>query len=145
MIPALLKRMFPSTFSPSLVNSGTSADSYISRSATNSSSVSSASSAGSFHSQASGISSFSNGSSQQLSRTIFLGDLSIYCTEKDICQVFSSFGAIESIHLKRIPQGQTHYLSYGFIRYQTRQSAEHALAALDGVVFLGRPLRYEID
>jgi RNA recognition motif-containing protein len=84
---------------------------------------------------------FANNSYQQLSRTIFLGDLSIYCTEKDICQLFSSFGAIESIHLKRIPQGHSHFLSYGFIRYQTRQSAEHSLASLDGVVFLGRPLR----
>lgn len=77
----------------------------------------------------------------QPSRTLFLGDLSIYCTERDICQVFASFGPIESIHLKRVPQGATAHLSYGFVRYKHRLSAETALTSMQGAIFLGRPLR----
>lgn len=77
----------------------------------------------------------------QPSRTVFVGDLSIYCTEEEVCQLFTPFGTIETMSLKRVQEGKNYYISYGFIKYQSRASAENAIAALNGVLFLGRPLR----
>lgn len=77
----------------------------------------------------------------QQSRTLFLGDLSLYCTEKEIFQVFTSFGPIVSIHLKRVPQGPATHLSYGFVRFQHRYSAETAMISMQGALLFGRPLR----
>ncbi len=77
----------------------------------------------------------------QQSRTLFLGDLSLYCTEKEIFQVFTSFGPIVSIHLKRVPQGPATHLSYGFVRFQHRSSAEAAMISMQGALLFGRPLR----
>lgn len=74
------------------------------------------------------------------SRTIFVGNLSIYCQESDIWELFSAFGPIESIHLKTSTQGRGG-LTYGFIKYSDRSCADNALQALNGKLLLGRPLR----
>lgn len=76
-----------------------------------------------------------------LSRTIFVGDLSIHCTEDDICRLFSPFGKIESISLKRVQEGKNSFLFYGFIKYEQRSCGETAIAAMNGKLLLGRPLR----
>ena len=72
--------------------------------------------------------------------TLFLGDLSVYCTEKDIRKLFRPFGTIEAIRVKRGSSNKTN-LSYGFLKFSTRESADQALRALNGVMFLGRALR----
>eukprot|EP01039_Chlorochromonas_danica_P000455 gene455-492_t len=74
------------------------------------------------------------------SATLFLGDLSVFCTEKDIRKLFRSFGSIDAIRVKRGSSSKTN-LSYGFIRFADRQSAENAFHQLNGVMFLGRALR----
>lgn len=73
-------------------------------------------------------------------RTLFLGDLSIHCTEKDVQMLFKPFGSIESIKIKH---GYTHqhHSVYGFIRFATLDSAVRAIECLQGAVLLGRPLR----
>jgi RNA recognition motif-containing protein len=72
--------------------------------------------------------------------SLFLGDLSIYSTEKDIRQLFKNYGVIETVRIKRGSSGKPH-LSYGFIKFRDRESAERALRELNGTVFLGRALR----
>lgn len=74
-------------------------------------------------------------------RTLFLGDLSVYCTEKDVKEFFQPFGPIEAIKLKRGSSDRNH-LSYGFIRFIHPESAQLALERGNGAVFLGRPIRY---
>ena len=74
------------------------------------------------------------------STTLFLGDLSVFCTEKDIRKLFRPFGTIEAIRVKRGSSSKTN-LSYGFIKFSTRESAEMALDQLNGILFLGRALR----
>lgn len=74
------------------------------------------------------------------STTLFLGDLSVFCTEKDIRKLFRSFGPIEAIRVKRGTSSKTN-LSYGFIKFVERESAENAFHQLNGVMFLGRALR----
>jgi RNA recognition motif-containing protein len=77
----------------------------------------------------------------QTSRTVYVGDLSVYCTEDEICRLFSPFGTIESVSLKKVNEGTNYYLAYGFIKFGTPQSAEASIQALNGILFLGRPLR----
>lgn len=74
------------------------------------------------------------------STTLFLGDLSIHCDEKDLRELFHPFGIIEAIRVKR--NGTDHSsLSYGFLKYSTRESAETAMLHLSGVMFCGRSLK----
>lgn len=70
------------------------------------------------------------------SATLFLGDLSI----QEIYKLFEPFGPIESIQLKRCEKKKPH-LSYGFIKFAYRQSAEEALKQVNGSIFLGRAIR----
>lgn len=71
------------------------------------------------------------------SRTLYVGDLSVYCTEKDLGQVFSTFGPVESVHIRRA----TAQIAYGFVRFKHRASAEAALASMQSTILMGRPLR----
>jgi RNA recognition motif-containing protein len=75
--------------------------------------------------------------------TLFLGDLSIYCEEKDIFELARRYGPVESIQIKRTDDGQVRkpHLSYGFVKFVQPESAEAAFSSLNGVVFLGRALR----
>ena len=74
------------------------------------------------------------------SATLFIGDLSIFCTERELYQLFEPFGPIESIQLKRCEKKQMQ-LSYGFIKFAFRQSAEEALRKVNGSIFIGRAIR----
>jgi RNA recognition motif-containing protein len=77
---------------------------------------------------------------QVVPRTIFVGNLSIYCSESELAEIFSAFGKIESIHLKKKEQGN---LSYCFVKFTQRAAAEYAIASLNGNILHGRPLRFE--
>lgn len=73
--------------------------------------------------------------------TLFLGDLSVYSTENHIRELFQPYGKIENIRIKRGNTTKPH-LCYGFIKFENKSCAERALAELNGVMFLGRTLRY---
>lgn len=72
-------------------------------------------------------------------RTLFLGDLSIYCNEQVIHEVFSRFGVIEQIRLKNASMNNE--LSYAFVTYVYRDDAENALRQMNGTMLLGRKIR----
>lgn len=72
-------------------------------------------------------------------RTLFLGDLSVHCSEIDIRQAFQPFGIIEQIRLKHASVNKT--VSYGFITFVYREDAVSAMENLNGTMFLGRMLR----
>jgi RNA recognition motif-containing protein len=74
------------------------------------------------------------------STTLFLGDLSIFCNEQEIFNLFQPFGPIESVQLKKCEKKKPH-LSYGFIKFAYRQSADQALQQTNGQIFLGRAIR----
>lgn len=73
-------------------------------------------------------------------RSLFIGDLSVYCTERDVQELFQPFGPIEAIKLKRGSIDRNH-LSYGFVRFVYPESASAAMGHLQGTVFLGRPIK----
>jgi cold-inducible RNA-binding protein len=73
--------------------------------------------------------------------SLFLGDLSAFCTERDIHETFSPYGDILEIKIMRSEDSQRN-LSYGFIKFASSAAAKKALNGLNGVLFCGRNLRY---
>lgn len=72
--------------------------------------------------------------------TIFVGDLSIYCSEKDLFEAFKHFGGIEAVRIKRGGPEKVNLL-YGFIKFATKEEAENALKVMNGHILLGRAIR----
>ncbi len=72
--------------------------------------------------------------------TVFVGDLSVFCTEQDLQNLFAPFGTTKDIRIIR--ENKSHQpLSYGFVEYSDRESAQRAISALNGELFKGRCLR----
>ena len=72
--------------------------------------------------------------------TLFLGDLSVFCSEKDIAQAFSGFGNILDLKIKRNNETNAS-LCYGFITFDYPSEADNALKIMNGENLCGRPLR----
>lgn len=71
---------------------------------------------------------------------LFLGDLSIFCTEKDIEDAFSSYGEIVNVRIQRSKE-TSRALSYGFIEFSCETAAVTAMNEMNSYVLKGRPLR----
>ena len=79
------------------------------------------------------LSSFGNNS-------LFIGDLSKFCTEAELENLFTGFGQILDVKIKRNNNtGKT--LSYGFVTFANEEIANNAMKSLDGTLFCGRKLR----
>ncbi len=70
--------------------------------------------------------------------TLFVGDLSVYCTEKDLLELFCSFGTIEAVTIKRHGNKSS---CYGFLRFKRRQDADRAKQQMNGYLVHGRKMR----
>ncbi len=77
-----------------------------------------------------------------LASTLFVGDLSVICSEINLYELFSRFGVIESVQLKKSDRDpQRPHLGFGFIKFSTRESAARALQEMNGYFFLDRSMR----
>jgi nucleolysin TIA-1/TIAR len=74
-------------------------------------------------------------------KTLFLGDLSRFCTEIELEELFSQHGHVLETKISRTSTGIS--LGYGFICMAERGQAEEAMKNLVGVVLSGRPLRID--
>ena len=74
-------------------------------------------------------------------KTLFLGDLSRFCTEIELEELFSQHGQVLETKISRTSTGIS--LGYGFICMAERGQAEEAMKNLVGVVLSGRPLRID--
>ena len=72
-------------------------------------------------------------------KTLFLGDLSYFCTEDDLFNLFSGYGPINTIRVQRGVSGEP--LLHGYIVFHSPMSARQALVDMDGLAFMGRNLR----
>jgi RNA recognition motif-containing protein len=75
-----------------------------------------------------------------INRTLFIGDLSYFCREEHIHNLFSQFGPVDCLSIKR-GKSTGDCLMHGFIQMSSVQAAEDALKALNGQVFMGRRMR----
>lgn len=73
--------------------------------------------------------------------TVFVGDLSIFVGEGDLLLAFEPFGTVLDVKVMRCEETQKN-LSYGFVKFADAQSAAAAMAALNGKLLCGRPMRY---
>jgi RNA recognition motif-containing protein len=71
---------------------------------------------------------------------IFVGDVSFFCVDYDIFQLFSQFGRVLRARIKKSDKdGRT--LMYGFVDMENVHEAEKAVAQLHGSRFQGRDIR----
>ncbi len=75
----------------------------------------------------------------EAARTLFLGDLSYFCTEDDLCTLFSPYGRILTVRVRRGVTGES--LMHGFIALDTAEGAQRAIIDLDSFEFMGRNMR----
>jgi RNA recognition motif-containing protein len=75
----------------------------------------------------------------EFEKTLYLGDLSYFCTEDDLFHLFSPYGPLVAVKVHRGKTGNP--LLHGFVSFQQEAHASLALAELSGVQFMGRVLR----
>lgn len=68
---------------------------------------------------------------------LFVGNLSWTATEDDVRNAFAEFGEIVEVAIPRDERDRSR--GFAFVTYSTSESAEAAIAALDGQNFMGRP------
>ncbi len=71
---------------------------------------------------------------------VFVGDLSFFCREYDLYDLFSRFGYVLKTRIKR-SERDSRTLMYGFVVMQKLEEAQRAVEALHGYRFLGRDIR----
>lgn len=77
----------------------------------------------------------------RLRRSVFVGDLSFFCTEIDLANAFSRFGHVITVEIKRGRHGDS--LLHGFVEFDNDTAAERAIQFMNGRKWMGRRLRYE--
>jgi RNA recognition motif-containing protein len=73
--------------------------------------------------------------------TLFVGDLSIFCTEDDVREAFATYGEPLEVKIIRCEETKKN-LSYGFVKFATSEAATNAIEALNGTMLCGRPMRF---
>jgi RNA recognition motif-containing protein len=74
-----------------------------------------------------------------ISSSIFIGDLSFFCTEIELALAFESFGNVVGLHIKRGRMGDS--LLHGFVEYDNESSARLAMQRMNGQKLMGRKIR----
>eukprot|EP01033_Poteriospumella_lacustris_P017637 gene17637-12627_t len=75
--------------------------------------------------------------------TVFVGNLSYFCTETVLRNVFQPYGTVQSAIIRKTKANQT--LFYGFVQMKTSQEAANAVANLDGCFVQGRHMKVSIS
>lgn len=70
--------------------------------------------------------------------TVFVGNLSYFCTNRALTELFSSYGAVYSAVVRRSKRNVP--LHYGFVELSATE-APSAIQELDGREFMGRKLK----
>lgn len=81
-----------------------------------------------------------NSSTQRRPNDVFVGDLSYFCREKDLLELFTQYGQVISCHIVYNDQ-RTRSLMYGFVTMSTEAEARSVSATLNNQVFMGRCIK----
>lgn len=73
--------------------------------------------------------------------TIFVGDLSYFCDDRDLKRLFLPFGKVKSASVRRSANNDS--LHYGFVQMRPEDAAA-AFQALQGKKVMGRRLKLNI-
>jgi RNA recognition motif-containing protein len=73
------------------------------------------------------------------SHELFVGDLSFFCSEKHLHELFQPYSPVD-IRIKRSDtRGRS--LMFGFVKMESQEMASRASADLNGKVFMGRVIK----
>eukprot|EP01033_Poteriospumella_lacustris_P010274 gene10274-7296_t len=81
-----------------------------------------------------------------MSVTVFVGDLSYFCTEAELTELFTTYGRVDRAIVRRSREGMT--LNYGFLtisHLKDNRSPEDMVDVVDGQILLGRQIRVTIQ
>lgn len=70
---------------------------------------------------------------------LFVGNLSVFTTLRDLCAAFAVFGDLE-VHLRPGNEGRSK-CGYWFVSYTSRECAVSAYLHMRGALFIGRVIR----
>ncbi len=73
---------------------------------------------------------------------LFIGNLSYFCEESQIIELFRQYGEPVHVEISR-NRKQNKTLMYGFVTMVSGTEAENMVHLLDGYLFMGRKLRYD--
>ncbi len=71
---------------------------------------------------------------------IFVGNLSYFCDEKDLYQLFQDYSTVTNVRIMRGGEQQRPLL-FGFVTVTSRQELLEMCLLLNGHLFMGRHLR----
>ncbi len=71
---------------------------------------------------------------------LYVGDLSYFCEEVHLLEIFRRFGTVESCRVVR-NENQTRSLQFGFVVMSTTDQAINAAETLNNQMFMGRVLK----
>jgi RNA recognition motif-containing protein len=75
-----------------------------------------------------------------IEREVFVGDLSFFCREYHLYQLFSKFGRVAGARIRR-SESNHQSLMYGFVKMTNAEQARVAASALEDKLFMGRTMR----
>jgi RNA recognition motif-containing protein len=71
---------------------------------------------------------------------LFVGDLSHFCVESQLTELFARFGQVQDCRIRR-SENRGHSLMYGFVKMQNLEQATKAAQILNDFMFMGRQIR----
>ncbi len=77
---------------------------------------------------------------QNRQNELFVGNLSYFCSEAHLYDLFSPFGIIQTLRIKQNDKG-TRPLQFGFVLFSTLSEAEDARRTMDGAMIMGRTMK----
>ncbi len=83
-------------------------------------------------------------SSPVVKKDVIVGNLSYFCEEKDLLDLFEPYADVTQVRIMRSdknPEKINRSLLYGFVTFGTPHEAKEMATLMDGTVFMGRKLR----
>jgi RNA recognition motif-containing protein len=84
-----------------------------------------------------------SGISAQFKNEVFVGNLSYFCEEHDLFDLFDGFAEVTHVRIVRNPENNR-TLMFGFVTLSTVHEAKEMAKLLHGQLFMARKLRYVI-
>ncbi len=71
---------------------------------------------------------------------LFVGNLSFFCEEKHLFELFNQYGPVENVHIVR-NDDHTRSLLFGFVTMTTAHAAREMHRLLNECMFMGRRMK----
>jgi hypothetical protein len=72
--------------------------------------------------------------------SLFVGDISYFCTEADLVRLFEPYGRVLHVEVRRNAAGES--LRHGFAELESVDAAQRAIHDLHSSKYMGRRIRY---